>query len=309
MTRNVLSGDEVKQVPGGFTVENASWEGTILARARQEADRRKRMSVLVSAATGDEVVPAAVFEELGAPAQPSEPVDPRQAALEEAEALLQRAKEEAEIAAAHVKEDAKARASLMVEKAQTEAREVLEKARNEAAAEAERLRSRVAEEGRVQGFEQGRSEGLEKGRAEGRAEFADSLRHWGQVLEKTVEERKRALNEVRSLVVELVGEALYRCLKDEAVRRSDVVVKFVADALDKAHDRVHLKVHLNPGDLAVVEEHRKELQVSVGSNRIELVPDGRIEKGGCLLETEAGSVDARLSTIVTQTMDALSPGA
>jgi flagellar assembly protein FliH len=310
MARNVLSGDEVKQLSDGFPVENASWKNTILIRAREETERRRRQNVTRPAVEGDEVVPAAVFAELGAPspAQPLEPVDPRQAALDEAEAILQSTREEAEAIASNIKEDAKARASLMVEKAQSEVKELLDKARINAEAEADRVKRNAAEEGRQQGFEQGVAEGSDKGRADVKAEFAGSLKQWNEVLLQTVEERKRTLTEARSLIVELVGESLYRCLKDEGLRRSDMAVKFVEEALKKAHDRVHLKVHLNPGDLATVEARKKELQVSVGSSQIELVSDGRIEKGGCLLETEAGSIDARLSTVVTQVMDALSPG-
>jgi len=156
MGRNLLSEAEVQQVPDGFTVENGSWKGMILEQARQEMERRRRKVVLTTVPGREEVVPAAVFEELGgrAPEPEPEPIDPRQAALDEAESLLQRAREEAETIAAQIREDAKARASLMVEKAQAEAKEILEKARAEGSAEAERLKQAVLEEGRRQGAEE-----------------------------------------------------------------------------------------------------------------------------------------------------------
>ena len=85
-----------------------------------------------------------------------------------------------------------------------------------------------------------------------------------------------------------------------------MVVEFSREALSKAQDRVHLKLHLNPEDLREVELQKDQLKLSVGAGHLELVPDARIEKGGCLLETEAGSVDVRLPTLVSQAKEALS---
>ena len=310
MSRNVLSGDEIRFLSDGFPVENGAWQGVIRQRAQEDTQRRHRHALPVVSGGEGEIVPADVFRELGSEAIPVsvEPVDPRQAAIEEAEALLQRAQEEAETLASNIKEDAKARAAMMVEKAQAEVKEILENAKTGAEAEIDRLKRVASEEGRKTGLEQGMSEGRVQGSAEAKAEVAGVLADWNSVLGKTVEERKRTLTESEPLVVELVGDALYRCLQDEGVHRPEMVLRFVAEVLKKAHDRVHLMVHLNPADLATVEAKKTELQFSIGSSRIELVPDGRIEKGGCLLETEAGSIDARLSTVVSQVKGALSPG-
>lgn len=303
MSRNVLSGNEVRFLNDRFIVENASWKGVILQRAQNEERRRQKRNVTESN-DPDEIVPSVVFDELGVES-PLPPVDPVQTAEQEAETLLARSREEAEAIAHNIREDAKARAAMMVEKAQAEAKEVLQNAKAAAEAEVEKIKKAAEEDGRKAGFDQGKAEGLEKAHAECKAEYADVLRHWNDVLVKTIEERKRAILESRPLMVDLVGEALYQCLKDEAARRPEMVLRFVGEALQKAHDRVHLRVHLNPSDLGIVEAKKKEFQVSIGTSGIEFVADGRIEKGGCLLETEMGSIDARLSTIVSQVKDTL----
>ncbi len=309
MGRNVLSGDEVRFLTNGFQVENGSWKNEIAKRAREDADKRLRsVSETVKDGTDRDLISQDVLREVGSDLHPVEAVDPRQAAADEAEALLAQAREEAESLASNMKEDAKVRAAMMVEKAQTEAKEILRQAKVAAEAEIEVLKKQASEMARIEGLEQGTREGLEKGRQEGKAEYDGVLGEWTGVLQKTIEERNRSLGEMQPLLVELVGEALYGCLKDEGVRNPQMVLRFVEEALSRAHDRVHLTVHLNPENLATVEAKRSELQMSVGSGRIELVPDGRIEKGGCLLETEAGSIDARLSTIVSQVKGALNPG-
>jgi flagellar assembly protein FliH len=120
------------------------------------------------------------------------------------------------------------------------------------------------------------------------------------MLGQMVEARKSLLMDLKPFVVDLTGEALRRCLKDEAEKHGSMVVEFVQEALRKAQDRVHLKLHLNPGDLEEVEAQKQRIGLSVGVQGIELVPDTRVELGGCRLETEAGSVDAQISTVVDQ---------
>jgi len=103
----------------------------------------------------------------------------------------------------------------------------------------------------------------------------------------------------------LTAQALHQCLRNEAKINKEMVGGLVEETLKKAHDRVRLIVHLNPSDAGEVEAQKSRLKLSVGAGELEIVPDARIEQGGCLLETEAGWVDARLSTIASQAKSAL----
>lgn len=59
-------------------------------------------------------------------------------------------------------------------------------------------------------------------------------------------------------------------------------------------NEVHLKMH--PLDIEELNESSNSLIHSSSFNRIKIEPDERIERGGCLIETEIGTVDARIST-------------
>ena len=112
------------------------------------------------------------------------------------------------------------------------------------------------------------------------------------------------VGDLQPLLVELVGEALKKCLNEEA-GKGDLVVNLVGEALLKAQDRVHLKLHLNPADMNEIEAHRNELQLTVGAAEMELIADARIERGGCVLDTEDGTVDVRLNTVVDKIKESL----
>jgi flagellar biosynthesis/type III secretory pathway protein FliH len=119
-----------------------------------------------------------------------------------------------------------------------------------------------------------------------------------------VAQRKGVLSDLKPFLLELVQEGLRRCLKREA-DSGGLVGQFAQEALQKALDRVHLRFHLNPQDVKELESRRGELAALSGSRELEIVADPRVERGGVLLETEAGSVDARIGTVVDRLKGAL----
>ena len=221
------------------------------------------------------------------------------------EELLEKAKEESEEKAKEIEQSAKKNAFEILERARWEASDIVAKAKEEAEKEIQVVKDTATENGRQEGLEKGRKEGFEKGREEGRQTYDELVRKWNGLLEGIAFERKKRMGELQPLLVELVSKALSLCLKKEAENSSNLVLGLTEEVLRKAQDRVHLKLHLNPADIAEVEDQKTRLQLSVGAGALELVADGRIEKGGCVLETEAGSVDARLSTVVNQIKNSL----
>jgi flagellar assembly protein FliH len=307
MSRGVLSNQDYQYTEPGFLLDNVPWQEEIKKRLEEEVqsvvvESRPTLGVdefepLLLPENPEAVEPEAVEEVI----KPSEPTP---------EEIMAKAKEEAEETAKSIEKAAKKNAFEIVEQARWEANDIIAKAKEDAEKEVQHLKEVASETGRElglkEGFEKGYGEGLEKGKTEGLHSYSESVKKWSHLLEETVSERKRLLSDFQPMLVELVGETLHNCLKKEAKRHGQMVVEFAQEALKKARDRLHLKLHLNPEDVEEVESQKEQLQLSVGAGELELVPDARIEKGGCLLETEAGSIDVRLSTIVSQVKDSLS---
>ena len=80
------------------------------------------------------------------------------------------------------------------------------------------------------------------------------------------------------------------------IESSSVINENVKISINKiiGANEVHLKMHSL--DIEELNEASKNLIHSSSFNRIKIEPDERIERGGCLIETEIGSVDARIST-------------
>jgi flagellar assembly protein FliH len=303
MSREVLSSRDYQYSEPGYLIDNVPWQEEIQNTLKTEAER---VMVETRPTLGVEE-----FQPLFLPENPEavevvEEVKPPEPTAEE---ILERAKLEAEETSKSIEQAAKKNAFEIVEQARWEANDLIAKAKEDAEKDVQHLKETASETGRVEGLKEGREkgyqEGFDKGRAEGLETYSGLVEKWGHLLQETADERKKHLVEIQPMLVDLVGEALSRCLRKEAEYNRQMVVEFVQEALKKAQDRVHLKVHLNPEDVNEVEANKGRLKLSVGVGELEIVPDMRIEKGGCLLETEAGSVDVRLGTVISQMKDAL----
>jgi flagellar assembly protein FliH len=94
-------------------------------------------------------------------------------------------------------------------------------------------------------------------------------------------------------LVDLAIQIAKKIITREVTIDHDIALNIVRISLAKLHDRAVAEVHLNPDDLAYVNEHREALDFR-GS--LDLVEDSSISVGGCLIHTDTGDIDARIES-------------
>ncbi len=138
----------------------------------------------------------------------------------------------------------------------------------------------VREAARRAGHEAGRQEGLAEVTALlARARAAEGARAAG------------ADAELRRLAVRIAEKILAR----ELALSADAVVDVVRAALAAAAQRRELAIRVHPDDVPAVAAARARLGAAL-TERAELSvrPDPMVGRGGCLIDTEVGTIDARL---------------
>jgi len=166
--------------------------------------------------------------------------------------------------------DAKMEADRLLAEAHGEAERLLAAAREEA----ERLAQKASAEGRERGL-QAVTELLVGARA------------------AAARARDEAQAELRALAVRIAAKILGRELALDANAVTDVV----AQALSHTGDPRDVVVRLNPADLEAIERGKPRLIARVKQARsLTFRGDDQVARGGCIVETELGIVDARLST-------------
>jgi flagellar assembly protein FliH len=290
MGHDVLSSQDYEYIDQGYLIDNGPWQEKI-----------KKMTQHQKSLGSAEPWPTLGLDEF----KPN--FLPENAEAEGAQSTVANVFDpitEAEEKARTIEQNAKKSAYEVVEKARWEADDILNTAKEEAEREAGSIREMAKEQGHKEGFDNGRQDGFTQGEIEGKNSYSDLIKNLNGLMGNLTTERKKIVADLQPLIVELVGEALKRCLNKEA-ENGTLIIGFVREALSKAQDKVQLNLHLNPDDIAEIEAQKKQLQLTVGAGEMELVADARVERGGCLLETEGGSIDVRLNTVVEQMKESL----
>ena len=152
------------------------------------------------------------------------------------------------------------------------------------------------------GFEDGQAQGLKAGRAESK-EAADRFAE----LVEAFQERQRALvRENETALVDLAIAVARRIVGASVAIEREPVLLAVSDCLGYLRDRTRVIVKVNPKDLDVVRETRKEWLAGVeGIGTLSIEANESIARGGCVLETDSGDVDARVEERLSMLHQAL----
>ncbi len=143
--------------------------------------------------------------------------------------------------------------------------------------------------------EEGHAAGYEEGRARAEAEVGDLLTFAENAVREAVEARSRMLAEAETDIVRLAISVAEKIVRADVAAHPERVQGVLAAALRKTYVRDRLQVACAPEDLELLTTGRAELEAQVGSLRhLELVADRRVSRGGVVVRTDAGDVDATI---------------
>jgi type III secretion protein L len=134
-----------------------------------------------------------------------------------------------------------------------------------------------------------RDEAYREGMEKALTEFEQNLLEAAEIRERVWRETEKDL---LRLAVRLAEKIIGRELKTDKKTVTDIV----AAALQNARQQEKLTVRVNPADLSLIEEERERFLPSGRAQFIDFVADPRVASGGCLIESEVGTIDARLET-------------
>ena len=191
--------------------------------------------------------------------------------------------------AAIIKADAESEANAIIEKAKAEAAQIV--------AEANAQHDKIVSEARSEGYEQGSSEGYEKGKAE----VERLIERMHKVLEAVMQRREEILADTESQIVELVILMARKVIKILSENQKNVIMANTVAALRKVKTRGNVTLRVNIEDVKLTTAHADEfIQHVENVQGITVQEDSSVEKGGCIVETDFGAIDARISSQLTE---------
>ena len=139
----------------------------------------------------------------------------------------------------------------------------------------------------------------EAGRQEGLAQATEVLLRAKKEAAGIVAGAEKQLVELSLLVAEkIIGSSLQA--------DPESVLAICAQAIESVRQQKELVLRVNPEDAIILRNGRKKLMDMLGRTKdIAVREDPEVARGGCIIETENGSVDAQLKTQLQMLEEAL----
>lgn len=110
------------------------------------------------------------------------------------------------------------------------------------------------------------------------------------------EKRASALHEIERDVLKLSLKIAEKIIGREIEKDETIRGEIILTALRQARQQEMMTVRVNAADLPLVEKMREKIDAFGRARYLDFVADQAVKKGGCLIESASGTIDARLET-------------
>lgn len=183
---------------------------------------------------------------------------------------------------------AQEKASKIIEHAQTEAKKLIDQAKI------------YGETAKADAYKEGMEQGRVDGAKAGRDEFKVHIEQATDMFRQLVRERERVLSGLEPELAKLAMEVAKKIIGEQVAINRDATVEIIRNAMTRIKSREEVSIKVNPDDVDYVRGKQDIFARMVeGLKKLEIVADPRVDRGGCIIETDLGNTDARLSVQIS----------
>lgn len=185
-------------------------------------------------------------------------------------------------------QSATADAEAILSEAHTHLRTIVESAQTGAAS--------ITQQAHTEGHDSGYRDGVTKAESE----MEEMLATMRGLIDMARVERHKIVEGAEGEIVKLAMGIAEQILHKAVEVDRDVVVAITKAAISELVDRESITVRVNPIDLERMKQHRDSMLALGETKHMRVIEDQRVDPGGVVVETEAGSLDAKIGTQVEE---------
>lgn len=183
------------------------------------------------------------------------------------------------------------------------------KREQELAARAEATMAEARDRGREEGYAEGLSQGQAEGLEQGRAQAAEELKNLTEMLQTVLQSLTNARQELSTsleldlseMVLLLAGQLAAGAVTIDPER----IVELARQGLNLVAESDVVTIRAATGPVALLREAHGALQTAANVESLRIVEDPTLEPDGCIVESEMGRVDMRVSQRLEAARDLL----
>ena len=150
------------------------------------------------------------------------------------------------------------------------------------------------------------AEGLAAGRAEAAAQAAPAVQALAEALVQVEAERERVAADTEEAAVGLGLQVADKALTAAITAQPERVVDVVRGALRCLVERERVTILVHPEDLELIRESVDGLVRQLGGiDHIDVQEERRVQRGGAIVRSTAGEIDARIETKLARAREIL----
>jgi flagellar assembly protein FliH len=185
-----------------------------------------------------------------------------------------------------------------VQKAEAQAAAILAQAQQEAEGILQEVQKSVdeAQQQIPLAMEESRAQGYREGWEKANAESATVLKSVAEIMIQFTAWRDDMFSKSEPMLIEMVKQIGRAMFGDGMTLDGKAMEINLNRVVENAKSLGDIKVYLNPGDAEHLDPTWREYQQLISGNRVQIVPSDGITKGGCFVQGQLGTVDARVET-------------
>ena len=158
----------------------------------------------------------------------------------------------------------------------------------------EQLEKAAFVSGYAEGREEGLSEGLKAGEETAAARIEEMTARYADAFAEIAALKDTLRAQVEEEVVRLALTVAKKIVHREIQIDPTIIQTLVRVAMERVSGKTAVTVRLNPVDYRYMTDNHKDLSQTEG-REIRFEADGSLTQGDCMIQTDAGDIDARIA--------------
>ena len=127
------------------------------------------------------------------------------------------------------------------------------------------------------------------------------------MIEETARWREELMEQSEPIVLDIIRTIAQKLFGEGYVLETTALQETFNNILENARSLGNLRIYVNPEDALLLGPYWRELQESITTHKVEVIPSQSISRGGCYVNGQWGSADGRIETQLRSIMDTLVP--
>ena len=188
-----------------------------------------------------------------------------------------------------------------VKKAKQGVKELMADAIAKVKMQAVEIRDSAYKEGHKAGHDEGYQTAFQKGENSAKEEFSPLLETLSNLIQELSEFRTMMYPKVEKEMVEMVTGLTKKILQHEINTNEDSIKQMILLAVNSVIDKENMTIRIHPSDKAHAEAFSPELKNLFSDiKNITFEENPGVEKGGCVIDTNFGTINAKVDQLEEQ---------